>query len=67
MGRGAYNQVQLSSPSVSSQHCKFTLEANGDICLVDFSTNGTMLNGVRLKKVCMLKRVSWFVLKKIAG
>ena len=52
MGRGASNQVQLSSPSVSSQHCKFTLDGNGDIYLVDFSTNGTMLNGVKLKKVC---------------
>lgn len=49
IGRHPYNEVSLPDPAVSRYHCWITLDEAGlfleDLC----STNGTFVNGARLR------------------
>lgn len=48
IGRDPNSEIILRSPYVSSNHAELILLDNGDILLVDNSSNGTTLNGIRL-------------------
>ncbi|HDZ21545.1 MAG TPA: FHA domain-containing protein [Phycisphaerae bacterium] len=50
IGRDATNSIQLSAAGVSRQHCTIIREQDGGLSIVDeHSTNGTIVNGRRLK------------------
>lgn len=48
IGRDPNSDIILRSPYVSSNHAEIILLDNGDVLLVDNSSNGTTLNGIRL-------------------
>ena len=48
IGRADNSDIKLQSPYVSSNHAEIVLLDNGDILLIDNSSNGTLLNGVRV-------------------
>lgn len=50
LGRSEVAEIRLDHSSVSRQHCKFWMES--DVCYVEDcgSTNGTFVNGVRIKR-----------------
>lgn len=47
VGRDRSNDVVVSDPYVSSMHCDFIFEDNGNVWVVDHSKNGTFVNGQR--------------------
>lgn len=48
IGRAQNSDIALQSPYVSSNHAEIVLLDNGDILLIDSSSNGTFLSGVRV-------------------
>ena len=54
IGRGPDNDIVLPDKAVSSRHCEITI-AGGGFCIVDAeSSNGTWLNGRKIKKTQLL-------------
>ena len=49
IGRAPSNDLIISSAAVSSSHCVIN-RINGEVFVTDLSTNGTALDGVKLKK-----------------
>ena len=47
VGRDRSNDVVVSDPYVSSMHCDFIFEDNGNVWVIDHSKNGTFVNGQR--------------------
>lgn len=47
VGRDRSNDVVVNDPYVSSMHCDFIFEDNGNVWVVDHSKNGTFVNGQR--------------------
>jgi hypothetical protein len=52
IGRSDNNHIVLSDPSerVSRLHAKISVNSNGRISIIDLSSNGTWINGVRMEK-----------------
>ena len=54
IGRMAQADFILDAPLVSRVHCKLTVSRNGDLEVQDTgSTNGTLVNGQRVKKAAL--------------
>jgi adenylate cyclase len=56
LGRSAHNQVVLKDKKASRRHALIHLQGAGEYWLVDFgSTNGTTINGRRVRKPSLLR------------
>lgn len=54
LGRGTAATLRLDDETVSREHCRISWEADGRALLTDLgSTNGTLVNGLRVTKVAL--------------